>query len=302
MSLLNGHLGWVMMRDRGRIREVVASRYTADLRRLYADFLTGRWVPAKAEATGNAVSMTSWRPRLPDLPLVLLSLLCQSVRPSSIYVWLAPNDHSLMDTSVMERFSFHGVRFERCDDLGPHKKWLPIIESGLRDPFVICDDDILYPRDWLKHLLREDREDAYVGVRCHRIRYDDEGIPLSYEKWNRDLPWAPDPSPDLFITGCGGAVIHPDRITSEFRDREAIFRKCPKADDIWLKAAHAAAGVPSYKTRFSFPCLEIPGTGATSLMQTNVDAGGNDRQLSAVKHWLRKAHHDSSFSARSRDA
>jgi hypothetical protein len=204
-----------------------------------------------------------------------------------------------MDPSVMERFSFHGVRFERCDDLGPHKKWLPIIESGMRDPFVICDDDILYPQDWLKHLLREDREDAYVGVRCHRIRYDEEGTPLLYEKWSRDIPWSPLPSQDLFITGCGGAIIRPDRIYREFREREAIFEKCPRADDIWLKAAHAVAGIPCYKTRFSFPCLEIPGTGASSLMQTNVDAGGNNRQLSAVKHWLKKGQFDPSFSGQS---
>jgi len=289
MSLLNGHLGWVMMRDRGRIREVVASRYAARLRRLYADFLAGRWAPANSDATGHPLSLTSWRPRLPDLPLVLLSLLCQSIRPSSTHVWLSSVDHALMDPSVMEKFSFHGVRFERCDDLGPHKKWLPMIESGMCDPFVICDDDILYPRDWLKHLLHEDRNDAYVGVRCHRIRYDDKGNPLSYEKWSRDIPWSPSPSQDLFITGCGGAIIYPDRIYGEFRDREAIFEKCPRADDIWLKAAHAAAGMPCYKTRFSFPCLEIPGTGATSLMQTNVDAGGNDRQLSAIHDLLKYA-------------
>jgi hypothetical protein len=100
------------------------------------------------------------------------------------------------------------------------------------------------------------------------------------------VSWQPEPSNKIFITGCGGAVIHPSRIAEEFRDREAIFEKCPKNDDIWLKAAHAVAGIPCYKTRYSFPCLEIPGTGATSLMQTNVDNGGNDSQLRAVMHWF----------------
>jgi hypothetical protein len=205
-----------------------------------------------------------------------------------IHVWLTPSDYGLMDPAVMERFSANGVHFDTCDDLGPHKKWLPMIEGGAREPFLICDDDILYPRDWLESLIREDREDAYVGTRCHRIRRHASGMPLSYEKWNRDVDWELSPSFDLFITGCGGAIIHPDRISSEFRDRKAIFEKCPKADDIWLKAAHAAAGIPCYKTRYSFPCLEIPGTGATSLMQTNVDAGGNDCQLTAVKQWLQQ--------------
>jgi hypothetical protein len=191
-----------------------------------------------------------------------------------------------MDPVVLQRFSAYGIGFETCDDLGPHKKWLPMIEGGASDPFVICDDDILYPRNWLKNLLADDREDAYVGTRCHRIQRDESGMPLSYEKWNRDVDWESFPSRDLFITGCGGAIIHPNRINSDFRDRGAILDKCPKADDIWLKAAHAVAGIPCYKTRYSFPCLEIPGTGATSLMQTNVDNGGNDSQLRAVMHWL----------------
>lgn len=288
MTLLNGQLGWKLMRNRGRVRAAVASMYTTRLRGLYAEFLAGNWSPEDSADTGYVVSMTSWRPRLPDLPLVLLSLLRQSVRPSLIYVWLAPSDLGLINPSVMGRFLANGVRFETCEDLGPHKKWLPMIERGSRDPFIICDDDILYPRDWLECLISEDRDDAYIGVRCHRIQRDACGMPLSYEKWNRDVAWEAFPSSDLFITGCGGAIIHPDRISNEFRDREAIFEKCPKADDIWLKAAHAAAGIRCYKTRYSFPCLEIPGTGVTSLMQTNVDAGGNDCQLTAVKQWLQQ--------------
>lgn len=275
------------MRNRGRVRAAVASIYSEQLRGLYDDFLAGYWSPVDSAKTGYAISMTSWRPRLPDLHLVLLSLLRQSVRPSLIHVWLVPSDLGLINPSVIERFSAHGVRFEASDDLGPHKKWLPMIERGAREPFVICDDDILYPRDWLDCLIREDRDDAYVGTRCHRIRRDAAGMPLSYEKWNRDVAWESSPSHDLFITGCGGAIIHSNRISSEFRDRASILEKCPKADDIWLKAAHASAGIPCYKTRYSFPCLEIPGTGSSGLMQTNVDAGGNDRQLYAVRSLIK---------------
>jgi len=282
-------LGSRVLRNRGRSRAIVSAQIVKNLRCHLNEFLDGKWLPSKSTASSDhVVSMTSWRPRLPDLPLVLLSLLRQSHRPSSIRVWLAPSDYALMDPLVMERFAAHGVRFETCDDLGPHKKWLPMIESGGRDPFVICDDDILYPQDWLERLTLEDRRDAYVGVRCHEIHYNSIGIPLSYEKWMRDVNWQPEPSHKIFITGCGGAIIHPERIRGEFRDRGAILEKCPRADDIWLKAAHAADGIPCYKTRFSFPCLDIPGSFETSLLQTNVDAGGNDRQLLMVQDLLKK--------------
>jgi hypothetical protein len=286
-NLLNGPLGTRVLRNRGRSRAIVSAQIVKNLRCHLNDFLDGKWLPSKSTASsGYVVSLTSWRPRLPDLPLVLFTLLRQTLRPSLIHVWLAPSDYALMDSIATERFSAHGVHFESCDDLGPHKKWLPMIERGAREPFVICDDDILYPSKWFENLMRQDRDDAYVGTRCHRIQRDTSGIPLSYSEWSHDVAWELSPSNDLFITGCGGAIIHPDRISGEFRDREALFDKCPRADDIWLKVAHAAAGIPCYKTRYSFPCLEIPGSGATSLMQTNVDNGGNDSQLRAVMHWL----------------
>jgi hypothetical protein len=300
---INNSVGWKLLRNRGRSRAFVSGRISSYLNIKLAHFLSGSWVPeSKVRESRYPVSLTSWGPRLTDLPLVLISLLQQSVFPSAIYVWLSVDDRNSLDQFLINRFSSYGVHFETCDNLGPHTKWLPIIERGATEPFVICDDDILYPRRWLESLIREDRFDAYVGSRCHKIKYDSNGYPLPYSNWEHDIAWDGSSSDHTFVTACAGAVIHPGRIGSEFRDRKRIMGHAPKADDIWIKAAHAAAGVPCYKTRFSFPCLEIPGTGATSLMQTNVDAGGNDRQLSAVKHWLMKAQHDSGFSARFRDA
>jgi hypothetical protein len=163
-----------------------------------------------------------------------------------------------------------------------------MIESGVTDPFVICDDDILYPAYWFENLIREDRQDAYVGTRCHLIRYNKDGFPAPYSQWMHDVGADRCVSNDLFVTACGGAIIHPNRIRPAFRDRRTIMEKCPKADDIWLKAAHASAGIPCYKTHFSFPCLEIPGSFETSLLQNNVNCGGNDRQLLAVRDLIKQ--------------
>ena len=184
-----------------------------------------------------------------------------------------------MDQAIIERFSDYDVRFRICDDIKSHKKWLPLIEDGFTDSFVICDDDTLYPDDWLKQLTEEDRRDAYVGTRCHEIHYNPAGAPARYDQWKHDVGWRESPSHDLFITGVGGAVIHPDRIGKSFRDREKIMRLCSNSDDIWLKAAHVDAGVPCYKTQFSFPCFELPGSLGSSLLRTNVDAGYNDVQI-----------------------
>ena len=286
---LNNPAAWRLLRNRGRARAIMSSLISGNLKHRLQLFLQGKWTPdEKPRQCDYPVSLTSWGPRLLDLPLVLISLLQQSVRPPAIHVWLSQDDHKTLDRTLLKQFSSHGVHFEISDNLGPHTKWLPMIEHGAREPFVICDDDILYPPKWLESLIREDRSDAYVAIRCHQIEHDANGFPVPYSQWKHDVDWNVLSSQNLFVTACAGAILHPDRISDKFRNRSLIMELCPKADDIWLKAAHTAAGIPCYKTRYSFPCLELPGSFETSLLQTNVDNGGNDRQLAAVKQWLKQ--------------
>lgn len=288
IETLNSPLGWRWLRNRGRTREL-ASRLLAKLyHHRLQKFLTGDWkFPVSQNTlTGIAVSLTSWKPRLQALPLVLMGLLLQQPRPKRIFLWLTPEDTTSLDQILKERFEAEGVEFRSCENLGPHKKWLPLVREGWEEPFVICDDDIFYPADWLQNLIAEDRNDAYVGTRAHQMNLCADDL-AGYECWSRDVAWSEEASEFYFLTGCGGAVIHPERIGPKYRDWTKIQAACPKADDIWLKAAHLDAGIPVYKTRFSFPCLEVPGTGDSALLGTNVDDGGNDKQLGILKElWV----------------
>ena len=260
----------------------------SDLQRQIAELERGSWRPRTATVCSKyTLSLTSWRPRLGDLPLVLMSLLRQTVRPAGITVWLSHDDLARLDPQKRELFTAHGVQFSGCDDLCCHTKWLPAIEAGMADPFVICDDDILYPSDWFGRLVAEDRPDAFVGARAHLIRCEADGRPAPYSSWVHDVRHQSQPSQLLFITACGGAVVHPERIGKAFLDRKRIQAECPRADDIWLKAAHLAAGIPCYKTKYSFPCLELPGSFESGLLRTNVDTGGNDAQMGIVADLLK---------------
>lgn len=280
LPLSGGKIPELLLRNRGRTRLVVANYLVHRLRQAYQAFLQGDWNPSVSrEASDYPISLTSWRPRLPDLPLVLLTLLQQTLRPKEIVVWLTVEDHKALAGKIREQFGVFGVRFQICDNLKSHKKWLPMIEEGHRKPFVICDDDIIYPREWFAALVTEDRSDAYVGAKCHRINLGSNKSVGLYSAWKKQIRTDGQPSHYVFITGCGGAVIHPDRISNKFLDRTEMFKQCPRNDDIWLKAAHLATGIPCYKTRYCFPCLEIPGTNESGLAVMNVDGGGNDEQI-----------------------
>jgi len=287
LPLTGGSLAERLLRNRGRLRQALATHLAKKTNRALATFMSGDWQPVVSQKeSAIPISLTSWRPRLPQLPLVLLTLLQQSLRPKEILVWLTKEDVNLLTDETKERFQTFGVRFETCDDLKPHKKWLPMIEQGRRDPFVICDDDIVYPPEWFAALVAEDRADAYVGIRCHRVAVNADKTIASYSAWGKMVQAGDQPSHAMFVTGGGGAVIHPGRIQKNFLDRNEIMQKCPKADDVWLKAAHLAAGIPCYKTRYNFPCLEFPGTNETGLAMTNVDGGGNDEQIRNLEKYF----------------
>ena len=276
-----------LLRNRGRLRNAIAFHHVRILKRAFEAFMQDDWNPSVSrEISEYRISLTSWRPRLPHLPLVLLTLLQQTLRPKEIVVWLTVEDHAALAENIRERFGEFGVCFQICDDLQSHKKWLPMIEEGHRDPFVICDDDIIYPKEWFAALVTENRSDAYVGAKCHRIVLDSNRAVGPYSAWKKQIRTDGQPSHYVFITGCGGGVIHPDRISNKFLDRTEMFKQCPRNDDIWLKAAHLAAGIPCYKTRYCFPCLEFPGTNESGLATVNVDSGGNDKQIRNLNQYF----------------
>ncbi len=287
LPLSGGSRSERLLRNRGRLRHAVASRHVNQLKRTWEAFQRGEWRPVDGRKVCDyRISLTSWHPRLPELPLVLLTLLNQTLRPKEVVVWLTAQDEVALAGPVKELFGAFGVRFAVCDDLKQHKKWLPMIEEGQREPFVICDDDIIYPREWFAALVAEDCSDVYVGGKCHSITFNSDKAVNSYSAWDKQIRTDGQPSHLTFITGCGGGIIHPQRISLRFLDRSEMFKQCPRSDDLWLKAAHLAQGIPCYKTHYSFPCLELPGADESGLAVSNVDQGGNDRQIQNLEQYF----------------
>ncbi|MDB4589762.1 hypothetical protein OAE15_01465 [Verrucomicrobiales bacterium] len=260
----------------------MATRNLVLLHGLLSRFLAEEWEPkAGRQDSTYAISLTSWSKRLNDLQLTLVTLINQEVRPAAIYVWLTEDDLNLIPRVSRRLFEAQGVQFETCVDYRSHKKWLPLILSGHHKPFVVCDDDIFYPREWFGRLVAEDRMDAYVGCKCHRMSAGESGLPGSYSDWEKLIYHQEVPSEALFATGCGGVIIHPKRLSERALDWTAIQEYALFSDDAWLKAAHLASGIPVFKTRYCFPCLELPGTDESGLL-ANHNTDGNDEQIEAV--------------------
>lgn len=279
-SINNGFFLSKALRNRGRTRNFVSQNLTKLMREKLKQVENDSYkLPSSGTHGTPPVSITSWQPRYSSLPLVLLNLLEQDLLPSRIIVWLAAKDYDLLDQNLINIFEKSIVEFRQTEDYGPHKKWLPLTLLS-NEPFVICDDDIFYPSFWYRSLIESDDGQSYVAHRCHQLSLSLEKNLLSYELWEKDIiEKSTVSSHRLFAVGCGGALVYPERISSRFRDWNTIARVCPKNDDIWLKLAHFDSKVPSRKSSFMFPCLEYTDSQEVGLLQTNVNLGGNDRQI-----------------------
>ena len=280
-----GKLITALLRDRGRSRRLMIDWFQRKQQARLDAMLAGSIKPRiSAKKCDVPISMTSWMPRIDALPLVLLSMIEQSLRPAAVHVWLCAEDQDMISARHRNFFTEHGVQFHETDNIGPHKKWLPLIESGHEEAFVIADDDTFYPRDWFEGLVKEgeDHQDEIIAHRCHRMRVDANHHIRPYAEWPRAVSSQRESSHDLFAVGCGGTLVRPAAIADEFRSRDLIGKLCDRADDIWLKAAYIHSGYKVRKSNYDFPSLDYPGTTQCGLAVTNVDQGENDQQLQQV--------------------
>jgi len=231
---------------------------------------------------GPVVSLTTHGNRAKTVYLAIESIGRGTVRPSRLILWVHEEWIREDCPAELRRLQKRGLEVRTCDDVGPHKKYYPYVVSSepLDVPLVTADDDIMYPRSWLKGLVEEFRKHPDV-VNCYRARVMElEGAKLAnYSSWR----FASSTRASFRrFAGSGAGAIYGPPLQRAFRDGGLQFISCcPKADDIWLHVQAIRAGymtrqIANKKSRL----ITIPNTQGCSLWRTNV--AGNDAQVSAT--------------------
>lgn len=182
---------------------------------------------------GPIVSLTSFDKRLSAVYLAIESIGRALILPSRITLWLEKDVEALIPDSL-KRLERRGLEIRFTDDFGPHKKHYPEImpERDLDLPFIRADDDILYPRNWLKILMNshEKEPEVILCYRAHTIRFSNTDELESYANWKPCHSLLA--SHSHFSTGCFG-VLFPKEMRQPLREKGMNFQTCcPKADDI----------------------------------------------------------------------
>ncbi len=211
-------------------------------------FVFKPWIKYKADNLGGyigvnsikrkvplIVSLTSYKERFDDLPLVLYSLLKQSVKPDRIILWLSDEYNDLFELPyAITRFIKNGLEIKFVKDIKSYTKIIYALKKFPDSIIITADDDIYYPKTWLEKLYYsyiKYPEDIQVH-RAHRVYFNKDQI-LPYEKWGKHVD-EESARYDNFLTGVGGVLYPPGCFTKEVF-REDLFLKCsPNADDIWL--------------------------------------------------------------------
>lgn len=241
------------------------------------------------------VSLTSFPARVATLHFVVQSLLAQTCPPQEIHIWLGadeiPARHWL--PSALLELESRGLRvhFTRrtCHQ---YDKFLHNSELNQQMPFVIVDDDVIYPPHsmaslWDAHLAHPG---AVVANRCHRMTLAADGKVQPYRLWEREATF-PKPRLRAFPTGAGG-VLYPVGFLNQpdVTDARTVLAHAPYADDIWLKVSALARGIGTVATPLSsgadWYLRYTPTMRSGALQDTNVDLGMNDLQMNRAFAWL----------------
>lgn len=277
--------------ERPRILRIIRKLYSMLLlvrARSLAKALTRANLTSTKSVLGSAnavVSMTTHGARISDVYLTIEAIARGSIRPKSMTLWL--DDQSAFDSlpDSLKRLQKRGLEVALSRNYGPHTKYFPALlaDKAQGSLLVTADDDIMYPRYWLKGLVQAARR-KNSGVTCyraHRLHLNEAGGVAPYSTWKEC--WSPGASFLNFPTGVSGAAY--SAVFMEFVKKRglAFLESCPRNDDLWLHKLAVENGfeiAQVLRIPLEFPVL--PGSQDSGLFHENVAGGSNDVQILAT--------------------
>lgn len=229
------------------------------------------------------VSLTSYKARFPTLHLTLKCLINQTIAPDRLILWIAHEEMALLPEKVRE-LDGNGLEIRACEDIRSYKKIIPTLRE-LPDWFIVtADDDIYYKPDWLSSLIAawDGSMNTVVAHRAHKIRFDQNGRPTDYSKWDWECRESKDSDGLIFPTGCGGVLYPPRSFASEAVKEEKFTTLCPDADDIWLYWMSALAGKRAKISGYTMELIAWPSSQEKTLWHENILDNGNNKNITSM--------------------
>lgn len=231
------------------------------------------------------VSLTSIPSRLSSLDIVIRSLLAQSSPPQLIVLWL---NHSLKEKIPprLKKLTHDTFKINYCEGTSSFRKLLPTIKSYQDSIVVTCDDDMIYPSNWLENLYNCHLEhpDCVVSQVGRLIKRNENGEIDMYKNW----PFIRDKLTQKNFMPIGyGGVLYPVNIFDDrVFDSSLYMQLSPRADDLWFKAMAYLNGKTTYCASEKARPIPILKSQKFSLNSSNINADENRSQWQALCNYF----------------
>lgn len=230
------------------------------------------------------VTMTSIPVRFDYLVKTLKCLVTQDVRPAEIAIYVHVNNATELKKKL-RKLKIDSIKiYEVENDLGPATKLIPELARQNRPPVVIyLDDDVIYPRNALRTLLRTLRRlegQVVVANWALHCKFDENRVPLNYKNWESLRYSGPTPYSAMAL-GVGGVALKRDLAPASILETERLYELTEFTDDHWYWAHFVQADIPlvlnDKKSRIP---ITWPGSQNEALWRVeNVEGGRKDRAL-----------------------
>ena len=230
----------------------------------------------KARDKKIIVSLTSFPARIDKVWITVETLLRQSIKPDEIILWLADTQFDGFDSlpKKLKDLTKCGLTIKFCDDLRSHKKYYYTFQQYPNDLVILADDDIFYPKDTIKQLLKMHKKypNDIISITSQSVPENITELPSVWESLKEQVISSRKTQP---FTG-QGAMFQPKQYKDVLYNKELIERLIPFADDLWIYLIGYLSGV-NVTTIHKYRCFNntIWGTGESSLFAKNGKNGGN---------------------------
>ncbi|TCS41920.1 glycosyltransferase family A protein [Reinekea marinisedimentorum] len=231
------------------------------------------------------ISLTSIPSRLPIIHYTIRSVLTQSYRPEKMLLWLNESLRNEIPKRLKElEGDIFEIRFSKLDC--PHLKLVETLAEFQQSNIVTCDDDLIYPNDWLELLYNEHKAfpDQIIANTCRYVMYDEQGNTLPYVQWSNNIPYGTS-SLAIMPAGYGGVLYPPGSLlTPEVYSSDIYLKLSPKADDLWFKAMSFLNGTVCRRSAVvSERAIPVAGSRKVTLSRANVNQDKNREQWNALR-------------------
>ncbi|CAB4683833.1 unannotated protein [freshwater metagenome] len=181
------------------------------------------------------VSLTSHGARFSTLAHVLNRLRNQVLQPQSIQLNIASNEMDSLPAEVkaLEKDGF--ITIHSCNDLGPAKKLIPILQSNPKLPVIVIDDDLDFDPELFLHLVVTHNlyPCAIIASRVHQLVRNENGQVESFSNWKKQYSDSEGPQADLMPTSGSGTLFPPGAFHADVTDEAQYLALAKNTDDLW---------------------------------------------------------------------